>query len=108
MEGVCSALVQAQNEHRGEENETLSETPDANVEISVSGIGEHRHLRLPFSTVFLPFLRKNLIQPRLCASNFGFPCRAIPFPVLDQSPIYKRDGSMYGLLKSVLIRRRGI
>ena len=30
------------------------------------------------------------------------------FPVLDQSPIYKHDGSMYGLIKFVLIRRRGI
>jgi Envelope integrity protein A len=28
-------------------------------------------------------------------------------PVLDQSPIYKHDGSMYGLIKFVLTRRRG-
>ena len=30
------------------------------------------------------------------------------FPVLDQSPIYKHGRSMYGRIKFVLIRRRGI
>ena len=40
--------------------------------------------------------------------TFGFLLIVPIFFVLDQSPIYKHDGSMYGRIKFVLIRRRGI